>query len=384
MELLRSAKAVVINAPVAAQVDTATYAGQVWIKGLIPFKHSNYVGYTVKTPAAEVQQVLTVAALAAVATNTKYQIKVGNVLDRQFENVNQLKPYTAVTPAIGGINANVDNYNLQTRLASRINSDTGANYFAGAQVQIAFASTTVAPVSPGLNRPVWVKGSLSGSVAFIYFTAAGVSSIGQGAITTANLNIWNGVLPITNDVFTAINSPIDGSLGTLTANFPVVTATPITTALGKGLIIVDNSGYYNAFGNRHGISGYQVSAGFQPSDMSVTVVGAVSYGQGPRMLQNVPVKEVSSDNLARGDWNFPSASNNPVSDPVSSSVVTSLTAGTGGYAEITIFSKEYTKVAGSGQQLSKQIQQNIYVPVTDAQLNIGGNYAAFLAAIAAL
>lgn len=374
MNLQRTAKSVIANLPTTADIDLAGHTGEAWIKGLIPFKRADLVSITRVLAAAEVQQVITIGATTVVSANQAYQFIAGNTLDKNFEYNNRQKPYTAVAPAILGINVQTDRYNLQTRLASRVNNDVGCNMFAGAAVQIAFAPTTVAPVTPGNNRPVWVKGSLSGCVAFIYFNAVGVPSIGNGAITTAILNVYNGILPITNDVFTATNSPIDGSLGTLTANFPVVTATPVTTALGLGLVLVDKAGYYNAKGTRHGITSVNSTKGFVGTDIVVTVVGAVSSGQGPRLAQNVPVKEVSSDNLASGDWDFPSASNNPISDVVDQSKVSDLTSSNaGGYDIIQIVAKKKVSANTShGTNVeSNYIRMNIYA------VNNAAGYAAW-------
>lgn len=70
-------------------------------------------------------------------------------------------------------------------------------------------------------------------------------------------------------------------------------------------------GYYGPYTGsfRRGINTVMVTAGFAAADLVIYATGVVGQGQGKRMIADVPVGELTSGNLAKGLWSFPT--NNP-------------------------------------------------------------------------
>lgn len=70
-------------------------------------------------------------------------------------------------------------------------------------------------------------------------------------------------------------------------------------------------GYYGPYTGsfRRGPNTVILTAGFSVNDLVITATGVVGVGQGSRMITDVPVRELTSGNLAKGYWSFPT--NNP-------------------------------------------------------------------------
>lgn len=71
------------------------------------------------------------------------------------------------------------------------------------------------------------------------------------------------------------------------------------------------AGYYGPYTGsfRRGPNTVLVTAGFATTDLVILATGVVSRGIGNKMLADVPVRELTSGNLAKGYWSFPT--NNP-------------------------------------------------------------------------
>lgn len=297
MDRKRPYKSVILNLPVAGDVDTSTHAGEVWIKGLLPFKASDFVDSKVQTAAAEVTQIITLGASVVVTASTTYRIMLGNTSDRDADWHSNYRPVGYKSPAVLSGVAATDRMNMYLSMAVRANSPYASplNYFVGARVQLTHVGSTPFTIPTGLNNewdgtPVWIKGATSGSVGFVYANA-------DSTAVLTRINVTNGIMPVVGDVFSVIPSPFNPNVSG--GGGPSTAVTAIATA-GMGLVIADKPDYYNAFGNRHGVTGYYARAGFVNTDFVVTRAGVYQVGQGYRLLQEVPRVETTSSNYMAG------------------------------------------------------------------------------------
>jgi hypothetical protein len=369
MDRSRPYKSVLLNLPVAGDVDVANYPGEVWIKGLLPFKTGQYVSYKTQVSVAEVTQILTLGVATVVTASTTYRILLGNTSDRDADWHTNLRPVGYKSPAILGASAQVDRMNMYLSMAARANSPYAQplNYFCGARVKLTHVASTLFTLPTGYNNgwdgtPAWVTGSISGTIGFIHTQADST------AILT-NLNVTNGILPVAGDILTVIASPFNPNViatgGPSTATVIGATATD----LGLGLVIQDKPLYYNAFGNRHGASSYYASAGFASTAFTVTQAAVYQIGQGYALALLVPRVETTSSNFLAGTqpW-FPT---NEAPNPAY--------VGATAYNIIDIYYKpEMNASAIEDNTDSGLAYQRIYA------YNTAAGYAAFLAEIVAL
>lgn len=348
-------KAVLLNLPVAGDVDTTSDTSKYQIKGLHAINVKDYLGYTATAYAAEVSQVMKLGEGTAptITAATLYKLAGGNPNERDFEYNQELHKYSTKSPSVLTGNAATDRFNVYASLVYKINANRSASQFAGNVVTLTHVASTVFTINTGKNS-VWVKCSVSGAVGFITANA-------DSTTTSTKLCVVNGILPVLTDILTQINNPYEGT--TTGAGGPSTAVTAVTA--GVGLRTVDKAGYYNAKGTRKGPSTWAVQAGFNKTDLVVGTAGVVSSGVGANLAQLVPVRETSSSNLVWGgkEW-F------PVNEaPVVGSQ----------YTIIDIKSKNTVNTSAMlDAGPTGEIIQRIY-----ADKNAAG-YAAFLAAIAAL
>jgi hypothetical protein len=360
MERARPFKATLRNLPIAGDVDTTNHPGEVWIKGLIPFKAIDFIGYKEQVAAAEVQQALTIGASTVIAANTLYKFSLGNTAERDASWNKQFTPWGAVSPATLTGTAATDRMNLYLIIAKKINSQySPRQYFAGAKCTLTHVGSAAFTIPTGRNdawdgTPVWVRGATSGTVGFIRANA-------DSTATATVLHVYNGILPVVGDIFTVIASPFNPDV--IGAGGPSTAVTVVTQ--GQGITVVDKPDYYSADGTHLGKTGFFNVAGFAATDFTVTTAGVYQVGQGYRLLQEVPRRETTSSNLmAGGNFWFPTnetplgANNYNIIDI---------------YYDVRQNSDAKTDTGGSGQAY-----QRIYAK------NDAAGYAAFLAAIAAL
>ncbi len=84
------------------------------------------------------------------------------------------------------------------------------------------------------------------------------------------------------------------------SGLPVVAA-----AAGDDMTITDNPNYYKVNYSRLGATAVLARSGYVQSNIVVTTPAVYSQGLGTRMLESVPVTELTSGNLAQGTWGFP-------------------------------------------------------------------------------
>lgn len=101
----------------------------------------------------------------------------------------------------------------------------------------------------------------------------------------------------------------DTSTGTATTNIP--TGWTAQTGVSIGNSSNGTLGYYGPYTGsfRRGPNTVLVTAGFATTDLVILATGVVSSGVGAKMVADVPVRELTSGNLAKGYWSFPT--NNP-------------------------------------------------------------------------
>lgn len=335
-------------AATAIAVDTSLVPSVYRITGLQGINKGQV--FTVRSidPVAEVQQVYTIGGTVApvVTASTSYQIRLGDNMNVESGYHQNLIPYTYVSPAVLTGTAATDRFNMYYTLAQRINRNQ-SNYVTAYNL-ITITQTNTAPFAEGEI----VTQSVSGAVGINMKTAAGAAAGTTGTLT----------LGVISGTFTTASATLTGSI-TGTAS-----ATAATITLGLGLRIVDDAGYYPANNlNRAGVSTVILptnSGWATPSTMLVkTTTGAYSFGQGTRMLQDVPVLQRTDNNLASGTWEM--ATNNA---PIAGAT----------YQCYQIFDNSFQNFGEIGQNLSSPGRaQVLWLQKTDAS---GSPNAAFAAA----
>lgn len=260
--------------------------GTLTITGLMAIKTASITSMTKQVSVLEVQQVVTIGSSTSpvVTAATKYQLKIAAYGGTVREGaINQLLSFGYTSPYVLTGSAPTDRYNLFSALATKINRTQSAYVTAYALITITQTNTSAFAVGEIVTQ------SVSGATGIVV----------AGTTGTLTLGVISGT-------FTSASATLTGSI-TGTAS-----ATAATIVLGLGLRIVDDAGYYAPYTSQsfeRGPSEILVTAGFAQSDLVVTTAGVVGVGQGTRMLSNVPVRELTSGNLAQGYWFFPV--NNP-------------------------------------------------------------------------
>lgn len=273
-----------LNLPVAGDVDTATDPLLIQITGLMPIKASNFISVKKVVAAAEVVQVYTLdgASAVTVVAGRKYKLLVGNPRNKDGEAISGLKPigYTAPSTLTG--TAALDRANLYISLAYKINQNTSLHCTAYHLVTLTHAAG------------VFVVGE----------TLTGATTGATGIVISAPSGTSTTVAMLPGSTMFAGTENLDDESGS--GPFALV-----SVAQGVGVRIVDDADYYNSKNTRVGATTVMVVAGFTAANLTLTTAAVYSQGQGTRMLQDKPIKEVSSDNLAQGKWSYP-ANQDPV------------------------------------------------------------------------
>lgn len=280
----RPYKQVLYNLPIAADVDTSTDPSKILLRGLLPIEVKDYLNTEEVAFTAEVSQVVTIAGgttLPTIVASRKYQVLIGHPTDRNpNENLQGYKPYGTTAPAILSGTAGTDRHNVFVSLAYRINNDPSSKV-------TAYPVITVAQT----NSVAFAVGEI------VTETATGATGV--------NLSGTTGTLTIG-----VISGTFSGAVaGTLTGSIAgASTSTTHVVTNGLGLRIVDDAGYYDAKGLRHGPSAIMIGAGFSSTlDFAITVAGVIGFGSGADLLTRVPVYETTTGNIKwGGEYGFPS------------------------------------------------------------------------------
>lgn len=263
--------------------DIINSGGIIKISGLPQMKTEDFISVTQVAPVAEVSQVITIgASTPAVTAATRYAFLIGNTGPRVGGYQKPLTKISYTSPSILTGSAFVDRQNLYQSMATKVNN------LVQSLAVTAYAVITVAQT----NSVAFAVGEI------VTETVSGATGINiSGTTGTLTIGIisgtWSGIATGTS------------ASGTLTGSIAgASTSTTHVTVAGIGLRLVDNAGYWNSTYTRFGVSSVQVTNGFASTDLVVTTAGVYGLGQGTRMLLDVPVKELLTDNLARGLWSF--------------------------------------------------------------------------------
>lgn len=265
----RIVKSILLNDPTAAMINTSAVSGYVKLPYIDLIRLSDIKSKVEVASAAEVRQLVTIT-MPTIAAETRYAIKVGNTQQRREEVGQNLKIFGHTTGALSG-DATTDKYNVAKAMAYKINQ---SKLFckAGPTVTLTHAA---------------------GNAVAQFDTVTGATSGATGvAITVA---AGSTVVIVTSGTFVA--ETVTSSLG--------VSNTVSATTVSGNMAILDDAGYFPAKGVRKGKNTVLAVQNINQSAVAITTAAVYSVGQGTRMLDDVPVKEVLSDNLASGNWDFP-------------------------------------------------------------------------------
>jgi hypothetical protein len=279
-------RAYLLNNEVAG--DSVLTAGSVQVSGWFPVLQTQVLSATRAHSIAEIRQVVTVTSAAAIVAFSKYQVAIGNTGNRREGAQNQLTFFGATAPAVLSGSPATDKYNIYFSIATKINNTASARANAGSVITI----THGAVVGTFVLHEV-VTGGTSGAKGYFVSDVAGNMTIA----------VFSGLF-VNGEVITGQTSG-----ATTTTSAPPV--------LGLGLRIIDIGGYFSAYtkGLFQGPNTVLVTKGFAASDLVITTAGVISRGIGSRLVDEVPQKELLSDNLRQGLFSFPTfelviASNN--------------------------------------------------------------------------
>lgn len=288
------------NDPVAADVDTSSSAGFYLIKGLPPIRKEDFISVSFTAPVAEVAQVVTIGGAAAVTivANTLYKLGLGNTGDQREGWMNSIRKYNGQVSALSG-DATVDRFNVYSSIVWKAMQQTNFainNCYLGVKCTLTFVGATAITYT-ATNGPVFVRGSVSGSVGFLIASSTAVAM---------TLNVTNSIAPVVTDVFTIIADPYTGRTPTGTGG-PTSGTGATVVVLGVAITAIDRLGYFPAKGTRQGKNSFYAFGGFAAANASVAITTAAVYsiGQGTRMLDDVPVPDVHYANLVAGQYYFP-------------------------------------------------------------------------------
>ena len=269
---------VLLNNPIAANVDTATMPGFLILPGksVEPILLSGITEILTDVAAAEVRQVITVT-LPTIVANTSYGIRAGSSQTEIEVSKIGIRGYNGSVASL--ISAGVDQLKVGEQIARALRGFFKNYVEAGMRVTLTHANTGDFVLGEV------IRGATSG--------ASGIVRNLNGATTTTTVDIIEGVFA-DNEVLTGDTSGVSQT-GAVTI---------ITTNDGT-LVITDKAGYHPSTGSRSGALQVYAGRNILPSAIVETTSAVLSFGQGTRMLLDVPVFEVHSDNLAKGLWDFP-------------------------------------------------------------------------------
>lgn len=280
------------NVVVAGDVTTGN--GYIYIKGLPPIRTEDYISVTYIDPTAEVQQIKALGVSAVtIAASTLYQVGIGNTRDQREGWNNSIQKFGYYSPVALAATAALDRVNAYNALAWKINNTPTTRCYAGVKATLTALAGTAITMPTGNTLPVWVSCSVSGAIGFMTATSS---------TTVYIFYVTNGITPVTLDILSIIPNPYTGV--TSGTGGPSLAASGITTH-GDSMYIVDQPNYYSAKGTRKGANTVIATAGFLPAAITTITAAVYSQGQAARMAQDVPIQEVTSGNLASGDWDFP-------------------------------------------------------------------------------
>lgn len=282
------------NVVVAGDVTTGN--GYIYIKGLPPIRTEDYISVTYIDPTAEVVQIKGIGVTTVtIAASTLYQIGIGNTRDQREGWNNSIQKFGYYSPASLTGTAALDRFNAYSALSWKVNNTPTTRAICGVRCDMVLVGSSIITIVP--NVPTFVVGSLSGAIGFLAVQADSTAIIIRPYIV-------NGILPLVNDIWTLTPNPWTGITS---GSWSAASATPVSAAptVGVQMAVVDNAGYYSAKGTRQGANTVIATAGFLPAAVTTITAPVYSQGQAARMAQDVPIQEVTSGNLASGDWDFP-------------------------------------------------------------------------------
>ena len=217
----------------SAKTDVQRSGGKVTITGLLPFDLDKMLAASYKIHRAEVQQVVTVDLTSVtMALNTRFSIKVGNVLNEYEAGQEALKNYaftsggtapTAVTIADGIVaainNTSISNYVSAVRAANTVVITDDAGYY---------------PIRPaGRAGPSTVTLGDGVSGATITETTAGVIAYGDGTYIASNVPVKD---PMSGNLISGeLDTPTGAVAGQFYSGFYVTYAKEVNHQAVSGL-----------------------------------------------------------------------------------------------------------------------------------------------------
>jgi hypothetical protein len=271
-----------LNSYAAADIDTTTLPGMVAIPGLNPIPASNIKNVVKKVAVSEVRQLVTFT-LPTIVASTRYAVR-GNELQAQGmdKEYNKLKNYATTSAAVLSGNATTDKVNVAWVIGWKIMQVAKTGKL---NVQAGPTTTLVVSATAGWAAGTTLKGNVTGA---------------KGVVATVTNGTTAVVIMLTTTVFTAGDNA-------LIVNGATTAVTTTSATYTGNLAVLDDAGYFPAKGHRKGASSW-VNGDNISTAPTTTTAAVYGFGQGTRMLEDVPVLDRNSPNLNSGIWNF--ATNN--------------------------------------------------------------------------
>lgn len=261
----------------AADIDSTSMPGYIVLPGLNPIPASTISKVDKTIYAAEVRQFITVT-IPTIVASTVYGVQGGELQSKdQNQNFNKLHPFKTTAPAVLSGTALTDKVNVAFILAWKINQkrrSTNYHLIAG-------------PVATFTNATTAYAGAIGDVI-------VGLTSGAKAIVAKVNSGTEKLVLMQTTQDFTDTEA--------VSINGVVTTTTAATNVYTGNLGILDDAGYYPALGHRSGASSW--APGPNITTVTPTTAAVYGFGDGARMLDDVPRLEPRSPNLAYGQWNF--------------------------------------------------------------------------------
>jgi hypothetical protein len=270
-------KAYLINTPVAG--DSVLANGVVQVTGWFPVTQTNVLSASKAAAIAEVRQVNTVVSAAAIVAFSKYQVAIGNTGNRREGAQNQLTFFGYTAPAVLSGSAATDKHNAYFSIANKINNTASARANAGAVI-----TAVIGVITGSFTLNEVVTGATSGAKGYL---------IAATSTVTISVAVFSGTF-VNGELVTGATSGATGTLGGV-------------PTLGQGLRIIDIGQYFSSYtkGFFRGPNTVLVTKGFAATDLTITTAGVISRGIGSRLVDEVPEKELLSNNLRQGTFAFP-------------------------------------------------------------------------------
>ena len=238
-----------------------------------------------------------------IVASTRYQVQVGNALEKYESRHKLIGKYSHTAPATLSGTAATDRYNVYYALMGKINADVQTKVTAYLMHKVAFTTGATAMLTIGET----ITQATSGATAKV-----AAQLVASGDITTGNAAGTLFVYDVSGSwSASSLVSTGGTSSGTVTTNAALTQ--------GTGLVIVDDANYYAPRPyQRRGVSQVLLTAGFTTAIVEIGIatltagatgenigrVGLYSRGIGSRMAQDVPTFTPEGFNVVAGEADF--------------------------------------------------------------------------------